>query len=618
MKSLKELWRVAANELAAWCCTSTTLDYKKLESRVEHEGLSFLTITLPSFAKDFERSLEAKKVDSSVFVGFQRRQGPLPIFLGGFLSQVFDSSNGLLLDSPSIDAIFAIRQLTLMFKKIKLPSTPARERAAMRGYIECENEVKRAAELGSTELYKRFSRIAALLYSDVFSELENELYEGTLTPRHGPGATADGLRGNAKYHQLEWPQRMEAVFSYWENAAPGGHYASLDHFAEVDFVEPGSERPVKVISVPKTLQTPRIIAIEPTSMQYMQQAVSKKMSELLESSIIAGNTRSNVVFGQIGFKDQVPNRLLAHEGSLTGSLATLDLSEASDRVSMRHVESLVSFWPLLQEALEVTRSSKASVPGWGIVPLSKYASMGSALTFPVEAMTFLVAVYMGLEERLGRHITRKDVQSMRGKVRIYGDDIIIPVDLVRPVIGNLELLGFKINAGKSFWNGNFRESCGGDYFSGSDVTPVRVTRVFPSSRADVSEIQSLVALRNLFYSRGLWQTAKYLDSVVRKVLPYFPIVGPTSDLLGRHSVCFTYNDSVVNKRGTKMCPKLHRPLVKGYVARSRIPDSKASGFGALLKFFLKQGDDPFADPKHLERQGRPDSVDINIRWRPPF
>jgi hypothetical protein len=609
MKSLNVLWRVAADELAVICRTSAAKDYNTVLGRIEHEGLSFLTITLPNFGKDFERCLDQSYVDSSAFYGFHRRQGPLPVFLGGFLSQVFDSLTGRLLPYPNIDCILAIRQLTLMFSKILVECSKERKRGAIRKYMECEQEIKDADVLIPEEDFKSFSRISALLFQDVFAEFENAFYEGKLMPKHGPGATADGLRGNAKFNQLEWPLELEKVFPYGEYASPSWRFYA-EAVSNVDFLEPGAVRPVKVITVPKTLKTPRIIAVEPTCMQYMQQAVAKKLVELLEVKRIGLNNRPNVILNQIGFEHQMPNRLLAQRGSLTGDLATLDLSEASDRVSIRHVDSLVANFSLLREALFATRSSKAKVPENGVITLFKYASMGSALCFPVEAMVFLTCVYHGIEKELNRRVARRDVIAFGDKVRVYGDDIIVPIEYVRSVISSLELFGFKVNKNKSFWNGKFRESCGGDYYSGVDVTPVKVRRVFPSSRKDVEEVESIVALRNLFYTNGLWQTAKHLDDIIAKVLPHFPVVLPTSPLLGRISIPFEYQEE-------KVCEYLHRPLVRGYVAKYRAPKSVLDGHGALLKFFLKQGDEPY-DKEHLLRQGRAKSASIKLKWCPPF
>jgi hypothetical protein len=609
MKSLKILWRAVADEMSAICHTSATRDYQTVSSRIKNEGLSFLTITLPAFAKDFERSLDTGLVDSSYFDGFHRSKGPLPVFLEGFLSQVFDSSSGCLLDDPDIESIFAIRQLTTMFGKILLPCSDARNRRAISQYIKCEKEITESAVLIPGESKQDFSRIADLLFTDVFAELENRLNEEVLVPRHGPGATADKLRGNSKFQQREWTSRLEKLFPFGEYAVPSWRFYK-EVVKDVNFLEPGQERPVKVVLVPKTLKTPRIIAIEPTCMQYMQQALSSDLSCLLEVDRIGRNTRANVIAGQIGFSDQMPNRQMAREGSRNGKLATLDLSEASDRVSKGHVSDLTLNWPLLQEALMVTRSEKALVDGYGVIPLVKYASMGSALCFPVEAMVFLTVVYFGIEQELKRPLTRRDVKSHNGLVRVFGDDIIVPENYVRSVIDALELFGFKINVNKSFWNGKFRESCGGDYYGGQDVTTVKVRRVFPSSRNDVEEVQSLVALRNLFYTNGLWKTARHLDKIIGKVLPYYPVIEPTSPLLGRHSF--------LPYQGERECPRLHRPLVRGYIAVSKPPRSTVDGYGALLKFFLKQGDEPFADEKHLQRQGRPSVVDIKLRWMTPF
>jgi hypothetical protein len=104
------LWKSLADELASWCCTSATFDCKTVEARSNDEGLSFLTITLPNFGKDFEKGLDQGFVDRRLFTGFQWKAG-LPRFLGGFLGLVFErDSVGLLIDLTTV-AIFALRQL---------------------------------------------------------------------------------------------------------------------------------------------------------------------------------------------------------------------------------------------------------------------------------------------------------------------------------------------------------------------------------------------------------------------------------------------------------------------------------------------------------------------------
>jgi len=613
MKSLMLLWKEVAHELGDLCCIRTTRDYKTVTSRVKHEGLSFLTITLTDFGKDFERGLDQGKVTHDMFAGFSWHAG-LPQFLGGFLEQVFDRSSGVLLDVPNIDSIFAVRQLTLMFGKILIPCSDARVKGAVMKYVQCEKEVRETTATTALGPLQDLEQIWFLLYGNLLADIDVSINTGQLVPKHGPGATADKLRGNAKFSQTSWPARLEALFPYGDWAIPNWRFRYL--LDRVDFLEPGAETPVRVITVPKTLKTPRIIAIEPTAMQYMQQALMREFVNALERRVVNNGwfkDHTNVVYGMIGFTDQEPNQLMAQEGSLTGDLATLDLSEASDRVANLHVETMLARHPSVAEAVQVTRSTKADVNG-EIIHLSKFASMGSALCFPMEAMVFLGVVFLGIQDGLNRRLTRRDIKSFAGKVRVYGDDIVVPTDYVPHVLYRLESFGYKVNGTKSFWNGKFRESCGKEFYAGENVSISRVRREFPSKRADDperdSKVISLVELRNQFYMNGLWRTASYLDGVIGKYLKRYPTVLPSSPVVGRQSVCHYQVD--------KYSRHTHSPLVKGLVVKSDPPVSIADGEGALLKYFLKQGEDPFADVRHLERQGRPRTVNTKTGWYSPF
>lgn len=334
-------------------------------------------------------------------------------------------------------------------------------------------------------------------------------------------------------------------------------------------------------------------------MQFMQQAILEKLVKCIETD--------STVAGMVGFQDQTPNQRMAKDGSESGGLATIDLSEASDRVSNQHVRAMVAPFPWLAKGLDATRSRKADVPGKGVHRLAKFASMGSATCFPVEAMVFATIVFMGIQQAQRRQFTRRDIQSYSGKVRVYGDDIIVPIDSLSHVVGMLESFGLKVNYGKTFGTGRFRESCGRDYYAGTDVTPVRVRHVFPSRRECVTEVVAAVSLRNRLYEAGLWKTAVWMDQWIGPLLAgRYPFVSPDSPVLGR--VSFLGYDS------QRLDPDTHQPQVKGWTVFSLIPDSPVSGEGALLKWFLKRGDEPFADRDHLERAGRPRSVDIRLGW----
>ena len=93
------------------CAVSTTRDLDTVTRRVANEGDSFFTKVLPTFAKDFERSLDEGVIPTRLFYGWQRRPslvkvtqpsfdgvavtdevpGGIPKFLNGFLEIIFDS-----------------------------------------------------------------------------------------------------------------------------------------------------------------------------------------------------------------------------------------------------------------------------------------------------------------------------------------------------------------------------------------------------------------------------------------------------------------------------------------------------------------------------------------------
>lgn len=598
MKSLIMLLSCVLADCGTRCHTSTTLDLKTVKSRIKHEGLSFLTITLSNFGKDFEKSLDQSATDPTLFAGFQLKGG-LPLFLGGFLDLVFDRGTGRLLDIPSIDAISSIRQLTLMWSKIGIECTEKRTRAAINKYIQCEKEVKDNDAYRSESDDSDYRRIARVLYSGLLSSVDLLVYRGETRGKHGPGATADHLSGNGKYDNRTWTRRLDTYFPYGEYVLPSWRYHQ--QMECVNFLEPGAEIPVRVITVPKTLKTPRIIAIEPTHMQFVQQG-------LLEA-IVSSIEKDDISSWLINFSSQIPNQQLARIGSVGLKLATLDLSEASDRVSNQLVRGLLANHPHLAAGVDACRSRKADVPGHGVIRLAKFASMGSALCFPFESMVFSIIVFLGIERVLNRHLSRSDVKSFRGQVRIYGDDIIVPVRFVSSVIGVLEDFGFRVNTNKSFWTGKFRESCGKDYYDGHDVTVTKVRTMIPTKRKHVPEIVSTVSLRNQLFLRDYVTAVAYLDTLLEGLIP-FPVVESTSSILGR----LAHSPYVVEKWDRQ----LQRPLVRGVVVKADLPRSHLEGHAALMKFFLKRGDLPVFDRNHLERAGRPRFVDIKTRWGQPF
>lgn len=596
LKSLITLWSRVLLDAERACCTSAALDLAKAKKRVANEGESFLTITLPDFCRDFEQALDIGQVASYHFAGFRRRGG-LPLFLGGFLSLVFDSESGVLLDEPSVQGIQSIRQVLLLCGKIGRPCTDARQKRAIAGYIECEQQLE--DNWNSPVLLQELGALCAQVFGPVLSPIERSIDEGALVPTHGPGTTADRITGNRKYDTREWTRRLDEYFPMADFVtASYGAWRDLQSFK---LLEPDEELPVRVIPVPKTMKTTRIIAAEPTVMQYAQQSLLREFSRALSSDT-----------GMFtGLEDQIPNQEMARRGSLDGSLATLDLSEASDRVSMELVRAVFSRFPVLLGALEACRSRRASLPSGEILDLQKFASMGSAVCFPVETIVFVTICLNAIRRSLNTpRLSQRTLARLRSTVRVYGDDIIVPTEHVQSVLRELTMLNMVVNTRKSFWTGSFRESCGKEYWRGEDVSVFKVRADLPSTRRDAHELASTVSLRNQAYWSGYWETAWYLDGVLREIVP-LPIVEPNSSVLGIHSVC--RKTSIQSLRWDR---ELQKPLVRGLLLRSKSPRSRISGHGALLKCLLPGRAEPFQDKEHLEYYGRPKSANTKIGWGP--
>jgi hypothetical protein len=622
MNSLIVLHLRVLEESGSRCGIDTSQDRKTFLARVEKEGESFQTITLPSMVKDLYRALDQREVSDNLFPAFTREKGKkIPKFLGGFFRILFDPDSGVLNDGdgPTIGMVEAVRafiQFTGFAGKLFEQASPKRTEAALERYLVNDARVATADDerdslLAHLDISKRELRTAAhVLYGKVFATMDRMIRDDLLVPAHGPGSVADYLVGNDKWRQSAFPDQLEDVFPYGKWV----FNSWLNYLEEVDsgnVADPGEAMTSKVITVPKTQKTPRIIAIEPTCMQYMQQA----LRGCFEIALKADKTAHAIV----GYEHQELNQLLALEGSVHGNLATLDLSDASDLVSNDLVKYVFNDWPLLSSAIQATRTTHAAVNlerGTEVISLNKFASMGSSLCFPIEAVMFSIMVLVGMRRVTGTDTSlRSLLKRYKGQVRVYGDDIIVPSRFAQSVAYTLEAFGLRVNWDKSFWNGNFRESCGKEYWHGFDVTYVKARFRLPTLQKalskDVDATVHAVALRNNFYMKGLFECVAWMDDLLGKRLNgIYPEVQPSSSALGRHNY-YHYSVDRINR-------DLQTPLVKAYVVNAVSPKSFLDGNAALMKCLLRNPGLPDSDSKHLLRAGRPAALRIKQRWVSPF
>jgi hypothetical protein len=598
-------------------CADVHLDVRDvltLTSRVKHEGLSFLTITLPSMGSDLEQALAEGNIGTNRFRSFKKR-GKAPAFMQGFFSQVFDNV-GRIYDEPSIPAIEGLRQIAYTFKKLEIACSPSRVNAVLTKFV--ENEQALNVPLALDDIAE-FGNVSRVIWNDVFPSGDNLL--GDITPKHGPGATAEKLSGNAKFQMLRWHDRLEPYFPVLDNAFATVNAMSSPEFEKLSIISKDGEQPVRVIPVPKTLKGPRIIAIEPVCMQYTQQGLSKWLVKALKASKLTS--------GHINFDDQSVNRRLAITSSGDGKMSTLDMSSASDLVPYDLAISMFDSVPDIRDAISACRSTKAQMPSGEILSLSKFASMGSALCFPVEAMYFYTLCVMALLKKRNLPTTSAAIRSVGRHIYVYGDDIIVPTHESDIVTSTLQKYHCKVNVLKSFSSGKFRESCGMDAYDGEEVTPTYLRQMPPDDKQNAKALISWLASSNLFYQRGYWQTSSILLKRVEGILGNLPVVLETCAGLGK--ISFQRRFSV-----ERLSPTLHRPEVKAWTATPIYVVDQLNGYPALLKCLLSleaasKGESPKIwsddrretepapkDDKHLERSARHGAVTLKRRWVSPY
>lgn len=215
----------------------------------------------------------------------------------------------------------------------------------------------------------------------------------------------------------------------------------------------------KLSFVNKNVTVARSICTEPTINMWCQLGMGAYLEDRLASFF-------GINLGRPGGSNQPTqpeiNGSLAREGSLTGRYSTIDLESASDSISMRMLKEILPADML--EWLVRLRSPFCQLPNKESVKLDMVSSMGNGFTFPLQTAIFS-AVVASVYSARGYSLKRYGRAEKRN-FGVFGDDIIVLSELAPLVIRVLGLLGFRVNAGKTFIVGPFRESCGQDYFHG--------------------------------------------------------------------------------------------------------------------------------------------------------
>jgi hypothetical protein len=435
-------------------------------------------------------------------------------------------------DDMSPIQYYHLRQSLAFFSKLEfLDIGIDKERAALDKFLEAEslcretNEVFRAWSTGKF----KFSPAVDSVLSDAARKIAQVLGPvpsiSKLGLRFGPGATTLTRKRDANPREklragfacsdelLPVLSTVLQELAAWTEAHPGkdgalalggfplviaGDTTIFDASAYADVVLEADVQSAEVFcreSLPVQLMDEELSFALKNAMTYRTVSKPPPLNSLVQLGYGDFMSKRLARFG-IDLKDQSINQRLAREGSLTGELATLDLSSASDTVATELVYHLLPVdWAI---ALSACRCGFVSFRGERL-RLEKFSSMGNGYTFPLESLIFWALAKASCDAG--------DVVS------VYGDDIILPVKHVALFSEVLTACGFVKNTRKSYASGPFRESCGADWYRGFNIRPYYAKKMVSG--------ESLYSLHNYYARTGQEEFRERVEKLIPKELQLF-------------------------------------------------------------------------------------------------
>lgn len=390
-----------------------------------------------------------------------------------------------------------------------VPASFDRKAAALKSFYQCEEQCAvtnyfidhlicrqgiSPVERESLRILRRARKIIKRLVGPV---------PASLMGRFGPGTSFE-LQGSAFSTLADklWvtPAVTRDAYAVWRHTVDG---TILDRRRlELGLPDHQVVRGNRFTTVPKDAKTDRGICVEPLGNLYCQLGVGSYLKGRLANVGLYVNRNNTPVCPIKRLRTrpspngQFIHRQLAAIASRTGEWATIDLSNASDTVAYNLVRELMP--PDWFSLLSALRSPFTRVDKTKWVRLEKFSSMGNGFTFELETLIFAALAAAVSDLTPGMDLF------------VYGDDIIVPTRASNDVLAILRNFGFTPNEKKTFTQGPFRESCGGDYFLGFDVRPVILDR-------EPRTPMEWIALHN--HIRRKFPSAKHTLRVVIEQLP---------------------------------------------------------------------------------------------------
>lgn len=471
-----------------------------------------------------ELSLVIRRRDASAYLDFCDKYSLPTLCAGGWPL------------SPRNYGIKEIRAIRLMtcFAKYDFESDIDKKSAALKTFIKYEalcaatNKQEIFSIIGEDREWDNSNKIDMLFYLPVLSYAKKflartlgnvDMVEIMNHAHHGPGASV-GVPKRSATQLNKWIPPISvsdnAAYLTWRWLVTDDRFR-LYRSLEVGFLGPAIgpleylrpenllriENFSKIHFVPKSAKTFRTIAVEPTGNVALQLAVNVIL-------------RKKLLRWGLDLTTQEKNQRLAGLGSANDNLVTIDLSGASDCVSLNWLSLFPPDW---RELLLQLRMDSGILPNGNTITFQKVSSMGNGYTFGLETLIFSSLLYGVVRyqgEQWKDHIPN---------IAIYGDDIVCPTRFANDLSAVLTRTGFLLNKDKSFFRGLVRESCGADFLNGRLISK-------PSFTDKIDDVVDLRITHNVLYMFSE-DSGINLDKTLRYVFEYVPnsfrFFGPACD-----------------------------------------------------------------------------------------
>jgi len=218
----------------------------------------------------------------------------------------------------------------------------------------------------------------------------------------------------------------------------------------------------------------------------------------------------------IDFNDQSKS----FELSRNPGYSTIDLSDASDNLRLSLARLIIPRDVL--KLATVARSRKIVLPDEEEIDYTTLFPMGNALCFPFQTIIFfcLSLATMLIQRGQAHRVSNKRLLYefiSRNKIRVFGDDIIVPRRHFSEVCSVLSSCGLVVNYNKSCCNTPVREACVSWFYYGIDV---RITRLKTHKITEDKEWASALQAAKLLFQSGLTNACIRLLSALNE---YYPV-----------------------------------------------------------------------------------------------